>query len=156
MDDPCRIRPADARDVAAVHAVERAAFSDPWSERQLRECLHADFDFLVAEREAAVVGYVVTRSVADEAEILNLSVSPGSRRAGIGRALVRAAVGRARGRGVHRVYLEVRESNGPARRLYESEGFALVGRRPRYYCRPVEDAILLRAVIMAGEGDAKL
>jgi ribosomal-protein-alanine N-acetyltransferase len=56
--------------------------------------------------------------------------------------------------GARAVYLEVRESNLAARRLYAAEGFVPVGRRPRYYRRPTEDAIVLRAVILAAEGDA--
>jgi ribosomal-protein-alanine N-acetyltransferase len=47
------------------------------------------------------------------------------------------------------VFLEVRESNLPAQRLYEAIGFREVGRRRRYYQRPVEDAVVLRAAISA-------
>ena len=57
-------------------------------------------------------------------------------------------------RGVRVVYLEVRESNVAARGLYDGLGFRELGRRSRYYRRPVEDAILLRAAISAETGDA--
>ncbi len=120
----------------------------------LAECLRAGLPFLVATRASGVVGYVIARAAADEAEILTLGVAGDARRQGIGRALVRAVRARVAVLGARAVYLEVRESNLAARRLYAAEGFAPVGRRPRYYRRPTEDAIVLRAVIMADEGDA--
>ncbi len=80
----------------------------------------------------------------DEAEILNLGVAEPVRRRGIARALVRSLLAEFSGRGVRTVFLEVRESNRPARRLYESFGFREVGRRSRYYRQPVEDAVVLR------------
>jgi ribosomal-protein-alanine N-acetyltransferase len=137
-----------------VHALERAAFSDPWGAAQLGDCLADGFEFLVAERGGAVVGYVIAIRAADQAEILNLCVAPQARRAGVGRALVRAIVARLAALGARHAYLEVRSSNDAARRLYEREGFEPVGRRRGYYRRPVEDAIVLRSAILAGEGDA--
>ena len=80
----------------------------------------------------------------DEAEILNLGVAEAVRRQGIARALVRALLAQFSRQGVRTVFLEVRESNHPARGLYESFGFREVGRRSRYYQRPVEDAVVLR------------
>lgn len=137
-----------------MHALERAAFSDPWSAGQLQECLAAGLDFLVAERDGRVVGYVVAMRAADEAEILNLCVAPAARRAGTGRALVRAILERVAAHGVRAAYLEVRDSNHAARRLYEGEGFAPVGRRRDYYRGPVEDAIVLRSAILTDGPDA--
>lgn len=130
------------------------AFSDPWTRQQLAECLRGGLEFLVATRDDAVIGYAVARRAADEAEILNLGVAPHARRAGVGRALVRAVVARLAQAGARAVYLEVRESNGAARRLYESEGFVTAGRRRGYYRRPAEDAIVLKAAIEAVWSDA--
>ncbi len=121
---------------------------------QLRECLDGALDFLVAERDRRVVGYVVAVRAADEAEILNLCVAPAARRSGTGRALVRAILRRVAALGARAAYLEVRDSNHAARRLYEAEGFAPVGRRRGYYRRPVEDAIVLRSAILTDRGDA--
>ena len=87
---------------------------------------------------------MVALEAADEGEILNLAVSPAGRRHGLGRALVEKAVATLRERGVGQIYLEVRESNAPARALYAARGFKEVGRRKQYYRRPVEDAIVLR------------
>lgn len=100
--------------------------------------------FLVAVARHAVVGYAIAHHAVDEGEILNLGVAPDQRRRGIGRALIDAVLARLCDAGVRTVYLEVRESNAPARSLYASLGFAAVGRRPGYYRLPREDAVILR------------
>ena len=101
--------------------------------------------FLVAEADGgAVAGYVVALDAADEGEILNLAVAPSGRRHGLGRTLVEEVLDALADRGVRKVYLEVRESNAPARALYAAHGFKEAGRRKRYYRRPEEDAIVLR------------
>lgn len=122
-------------------------FSDPWSERDLRDCLGMGVPFLVAEQGGAVIGYVIAQHVVDEAEILNLGVTRARQRLGIGRALVEGMLVHLHRRGVATVFLEVRESNAVARRLYGSLGFADVGRRRAYYRLPTEDAVVLRAAI---------
>ncbi|MEX2156309.1 MAG: ribosomal protein S18-alanine N-acetyltransferase [Gemmatimonadales bacterium] len=138
----------------AVHAIEVAVFADPWSVRDFRECVTSDTTFLVAETTEGVAGYVVALDAADEGEILNLAVAPGGRRHGVGRALVNEVLAVLTERGVRQVYLEVRESNAAARALYAAHGFREVGRRAQYYRRPVENAIILRAAIVAAGGDA--
>ena len=103
----------------------------------------------VAESGSGIVGYVVGRSVLDEAEILNLGVDPPARRQGVARALVRDLLSGFAAARIRSVFLEVRESNLAALALYQSFGFRPVGRRPRYYRRPIEDAVLLRVDIRA-------
>jgi ribosomal-protein-alanine N-acetyltransferase len=137
-----------------VHAIELLVFADPWSLGDFRECVTSDSTFLVAETAEGVAGYVVALSAADEGEILNLAVAPGGRRHGTGRALVIAVLASLLELGVRNVYLEVRDSNVAARALYAGHGFGEVGRRTRYYRRPVEDAIILRAAIGVPGGDA--
>jgi ribosomal-protein-alanine N-acetyltransferase len=133
--------------VAQVAPIERAVFSDPWSERDLSECVRSRVPFLVAVESGGVVGYVIAQHALDEAEILNLGVEPTRQRQGVGRALVQAMLAQLRDAGVATVFLEVRESNAAARRLYAALGFAHVGRRRGYYRLPPEDAVVLRAAI---------
>lgn len=141
--------------MAAVHAIELLVFADPWTLGDFRECVTSEATFLVAETPEGIAGYVVALDAADEGEILNLAVAPGGgRRHGTGRALVEAVLASLQERGVRQVYLEVRESNAAARSLYAAHGFGEVGRRTKYYRRPVEDAIILRAAIGAPGGDA--
>jgi len=140
--------------VPPVHAIEQASFTDPWSVRDFRECVASDVLFFVAAARSGVDGYVVAQDAADEGEILNLAVAPARQRGGIGRALVGQVLTTLAQRGARRVFLEVRESNAAARALYAALGFEEVGRRTRYYRRPVEDAIVLRTAIPADGGDA--
>jgi len=135
--------------VPAVCAIEGTVFSDPWSARDFRECSASGIPFLIAEEDGVVAGYAVAHHAADEAEILNLGVAPAHQRRGLGRALVERLMALLADRGVHAVYLEVRESNAAARRLYQQLGFRTVGRRPAYYRHPVEDAVILRTAIAA-------
>ena len=133
--------------MAQVAPIERAVFSDPWSERDLSDCVRTGVPFLVAEQSGAVVGYVIAHHVLDEAEILNLGVAPTRQREGVGRALAQRMLTELRTAGVATVFLEVRESNTAARRLYGALGFAQMGRRRDYYRLPTEDAVVLRAAI---------
>ena len=99
------------------------------------------YECFVAEQDNLVLGFLVVRAVIQgEWEILNLAVAPGSRRQGIGRQLLRNAVERNRGE----CFLEVRESNEPARRFYERLGFKTVTKRLRYYSNPPEAAIVMK------------
>jgi len=136
-------------DIAAIVAIERAAFSDPWSARSFRDALEHPAVYFGCARSGAdgVLGYVVAWFVADEGEIANLAVAPAGRGSGIGKTLLDAALEEGGRRGVDAVYLEVRDSNERARRLYHSRGFEEVGRRREYYRRPVEDAIVLRRTL---------
>ena len=108
--------------------------------------------FLVAEDGAGLAGYVIGLSGADEGEILNVGVAPAQRRRGLGRALVAAMLADLAKRGAVTVYLEVRESNAPARALYSALGFEDIGRRRGYYRAPTEDAVILKRGVEVREG----
>lgn len=148
-----RIRRAAAADLDAVHAIERHAFSDPWSRGSFAALL-ADprvlFIVAVGPGDGALtapgrlVGYAVATFVVDEAELANLATAPEARRQGVGGLLLDEVIRGAVTRGTRELFLEVRESNAAARALYGSRGFAQVGRRRGYYRRPVEDALVLR------------
>lgn len=145
------VRPAAVADIERVSEIERTAFTDPWS-RSAFERLVVEKDervhFVVAcTTDGTVVGYVVAWFVMDEGEIANLAVASEWRKRGIGALLLAAAIAAARSREVTTLYLEVRDSNSAARALYASHGFMEVGRRRRYYRRPVEDALVLRLVL---------
>lgn len=144
------IRPARAADLEAILALERACYSDPWpasSFTQLPDNPRVFFAVADAAVAKSIAGYVVAWFVLDEGEVANLAVAPGLRRGGIGGTLLDAAVGESRRRGVSNLYLEVRESNQSARRLYTSRGFEEVSRRKGYYRSPVEDALILRRTL---------
>jgi ribosomal-protein-alanine acetyltransferase len=144
MDAPYRIRSAVPADASPLVEIERRCFSDPWSEASFREALNSPWTFgLVASTGKGIAGYLIGREVAGTGEVLNLAVAPDSRRRGMARALLRAALGYFRKRRVEEVFLEVRESNQSAQALYLSSGFRPVGQRTAYYRNPKEDALVL-------------
>jgi ribosomal-protein-alanine N-acetyltransferase len=145
MDAPYRIRSAVPADAAGLVAIERRAFSDPWSEASFRDALTSPWSFgLVAETRRVPAGYLIGREVAGSGEVLNLAVAPEFRRRGIGGALLEAGLAALRRRKVDEVFLEVRESNISAQALYVGHGFRPVGQRAAYYRNPREDALVLK------------
>ena len=129
----------DSDALAAIHA---EAFDAPWDATSLSALLASPGVFAVEEAD----GFILIRVVADEAEILTLAVRPSSRRGGLGRRLVDAAVVRAAALGAERMFLEVAEDNVAARALYARAGFSEAGRRRGYYARTDgsrEDALVL-------------
>lgn len=99
---------------------------------------------LVVEEDGQVMGFVVGRAVEGEWEIENIAVSGTARRRGLGSHLLGEFLNLMRRRGGHTVFLEVRESNMAARKLYEKWAFLETGRRKGYYQDPPEDALVLR------------
>lgn len=144
----CRLRPATRADLPALAELERAAFSDPWTEDQLRDALGwSGAMAIVAENTSGLTGYVLGRVVVDQAEILSLATAPPFRRRGIGRDLLAAVLAAMIERGARCAWLEVRVSNQAARAMYQAAGFVAAGLRRDYYRQPVEDALVLRREI---------
>ncbi len=131
------LRPMLAEDLAQIMAIETRAYTYPWSEQIFRDCLKSGYSAWVYVQDGRIVGHGVMMEAAGECHILNLCVDPDWQRRGIGRRLLRHLLGIARRRGADTAYLEVRVSNVPAIRLYESEGFCETGRREDYY--PADD-----------------
>jgi ribosomal-protein-alanine N-acetyltransferase len=143
-----RIRLATAADIPAMMMLEKhAATAAHWSEEQYRTALSSEVPSrvgLIVEDEAGVQGFIVGRGLDAEWEIENIAVAGPTRRRGLGTRLLGEFLDLARGRGALAVFLEVRESNLAARRLYEKAAFVESGRRKRYYREPEEDAIVFR------------
>ncbi len=124
------MRPADLK---AVAAVELSSYQFPWSIGIIRDCLLAGYHSQVLEVAGVINGYSIMSTAGAEAHLLNLCVHPSCQRLGFGRRLLNAALLRAEGLAVERVFLEVRPSNAAAIALYQSAGFELIGTRPSYY-----------------------
>jgi ribosomal-protein-alanine N-acetyltransferase len=140
------IEPASLRDAPKLAQLHGASFHRGWGE--------GEFDQMLAERNTLVhrlrrgrktIGFAVSRIAADEAEILSIAVDARHRGRGLSRDLLLTHLGHLAGRGVRTVFLEVEENNQPARRLYDRAGFAVTGRRERYYR---QDSQQLNALIM--------
>ena len=128
------IEPATLRDAQRLAQLHAASFHRGWGE--------GEFEGMIAERNTLVhrlrlgrkiIGFAISRIGADEAEILSIAIDADKRGRGLSRNLLLTHLGHLAGRGVRRIFLEVEENNAPARRLYERCGFAVVGRRERYY-----------------------
>jgi [ribosomal protein S18]-alanine N-acetyltransferase len=144
---PVSIRPALEADLEAIMALEqRTTNAAHWSRRHYESLLQ---DGIVSVAEATMPegkprleGFLCARNTLGEIEIENIVVATGSQRRGIATALLQDLIRRVCAESALRVLLEVRESNLPARRLYEKSGFRQSGRRPAYYQNPAEDAVL--------------
>jgi ribosomal-protein-alanine N-acetyltransferase len=124
-------RPTDAASIAALHAV---SFRRGWGEDEiLRLLLDRNVVTQLLTTGGELVGFIMSRLAAGEAEILSVAVAPGWQGRGLSRQLLDLHLRRLAGLGVRAVYLEVGEHNAPACRLYRRAGFGEVGRRQGYY-----------------------
>jgi ribosomal-protein-alanine N-acetyltransferase len=131
--DHVRFRPMSLPDVAAVSAVERAAYPFPWSDGVFRDCVRVGYVCRVVEWRGEVAGYGIMSFGAGEAHILNICVRSDLRGHGVGRRLMAYLLEQATDAYMQDVFLEVRPSNAVALTLYESMGFVRVGLRKGYY-----------------------
>lgn len=131
-------------DVFVVSEIERKSFSCPWSVQSFVSALNTpNQEFIVIECDDRVVGYAGLMIADDECEILNIAVDPDYRGRGFGKQLLVQMIGDGAMCGVASYYLEVREGNKIARKMYEEFGFAPIGTRKDYYSSPKEDAIIM-------------
>ncbi len=138
------VRPARRDDLDVIEAIERAANPHPWSRASIEASLDDALGIsLVVDDGGVVAGFVLSRAVLDEAEVLEIAVAPAHRRRGLARALLQALVQRLRDAGVVSLHLEVRRANEGARALYEAAGFRVSGERRGYYSEPYDDAVLM-------------
>ncbi len=137
----------DPQQLAATHALAFAGGSlRAWSAAEIADLLASPHVFLTGDVRAFVLG----RAVADEAELLTLATHPAHRRQGLGQAALSDFHAMAAERGATRAFLEVAETNAPARALYATQGYVQTARRPAYFRdpdgTPVAALILTRAL----------
>lgn len=151
-----KLRRATADDLDAIMAIEASEFAnDAWSSAMMSaEISDRNGYYLVAHpvgEPTQVKAYAGLRAPfrSGQADIQTIAVSPDSRRHGIGRALMNALMAEARDRGATELFLEVRDDNPSAQRLYDSLGFERIAVRPQYYQPDGVDAIIMRLMIPA-------
>ena len=152
-------RPATPGDLGAIMSLERASFpTDAWSEPMMREELTSPHgQYIVVEEAGRLVGYGGVRAPRGgaDADIQTIAIADAARGRGRGRALLTELLVAARERGARQVFLEVRADNPVAQRLYASEGFVELGRRPRYYQPDDVDAVVMKLDLAAWASRAR-
>lgn len=137
-------RPRDAAMLAVIHA---RSFHRGWSETELERLLSERTTLGHVARadggRGGAVGFILSRIVQDEAEILTVAVMPAERGRGLARRLLDTHLSRLAALGAGEVFLEVDEGNVSALRLYRRAGLREVGRRDGYYRKPSENAAAL-------------
>ncbi|MGF6254003.1 GNAT family N-acetyltransferase [Ensifer sp. LBL] len=133
------IFPLEEADLIAAAALHRQRFASPWSDGEIHALLVQETVFGFVARQTngsfrpAFGGFVLSRAVAGEAEILTIGVEPRYARSGLGWRLMQAAMREALVKGSEALFLEVDETNQPAIGLYRKLGFNKVGERRAYY-----------------------
>lgn len=131
--------------VTQIAELEKCCFNDPWSEMSIASELNNRLScWLVALDGDVVVGYVGSQTVLGETDMMNIAVHPGYRKQGIATDLIQTLIDTLSKQGSHSLMLEVRQTNEPAKNLYQALGFETVGIRKNYYRNPREDALILR------------
>ena len=132
-------------DVPAVHRLEEAIFSMPWSEKdfvyEMTENKVARY--LVIEEAGEIIAFAGAHIILDQAHVTNIAVRQDCRGRGLGRMITYALMQYASNLGAEYLTLEVRQSNVKAQNLYKSLGFVKVNVRKRYYEDTGEDAWLM-------------
>lgn len=139
------IRKMTEEDIDGVCEIENACFTaEAWPREDFEALVCEDSGIstsLVYIADGKVGGYISGSHICDELEIYSVAVAPSLRRQGIAKALIGELE---RLENPKAAFLEVRESNIPARKLYQSIGFREYGIRRGYYSRPEEDAVTMK------------
>lgn len=138
-----RIEPLLPKYIDEVYDISAEAFPLPWSKEELLKETYNDTAVnLVSLIEDEVVGYLQCWYSFDEADLINIAVKSSHKREGIAHAMMLYLIETLRQKGITNIFLEVRVSNLPAQKLYESFRFKIVNRRKRYYING-EDAFIM-------------
>lgn len=125
---------ATPRDAAAIATLHAASFHRGWSEDEIeRMMLERNVVTHRASIGSRLIGFIMSRMAADEAEILSVAVASARRGKGVARRLLDLHMRRLAALGIRVIFLEVGEDNVAALRLYRRVGFTEVGRREGYY-----------------------
>ena len=138
------VRLMQESDIPALVEMEQAIFSMPWSERNFADLLTREYClYLVAEKADKIVGFAGLTKLGNEGDIDKVMVREDCRGEGVSSILMEKLLEGGRKRGIEAFTLEVRAGNAPAIGLYTKFGFVSEGVRPRFYDKPVEDALIM-------------
>ena len=142
------IRTISKRDTKQLAELDKVCFAVPWSEQAfIDETENELANYIIAEDNGTVIGYVGYWKVVDEGHITNIAVSPDYRRKGIASEMLSRIIKAAYDDNLYLLTLEVRKSNIAAQKLYEKFGFEPLGERKNYYHLPTEDAVIMTLML---------
>ncbi|EFM99718.1 ribosomal protein S18-alanine N-acetyltransferase [Actinobacillus pleuropneumoniae] len=133
-------------DFDRLFEIEQAAHLVPWSKGTLLNNQGDKYLNLKLTEQDQIVAFAICQTVLDEATLFNIAVDPNFQAKGYGKRLLSALIERLREQGILTLWLEVRESNLAAQKLYDSLGFNEVTIRKNYYPTPSgkrENAIVM-------------
>lgn len=135
-------------DVDNVNNIEQIAHYHPWSKSLLADAV-TNYQCWLLLNKQHVIGYGMLKVIAGEAELLNIAIHPTEQNKGLGKILLQHLMQEAEKSDASECFLEVRESNLSAYRLYEHYGFNEIGRRANYYPTPQghEDALIMACIL---------
>ncbi len=144
------VRPMTEQDIDTVMTIEKRAFPFPWTPSIFKDCLKHNYSCWIYERDASIIGYAVMMFVIDEMHLLNICIDPHEHGKRLGSRLLQTLEHKARGLQAETCFLEVRQSNFSAIRLYLNAGFNEVGIRKGYYPAALgrEDAIVMAKALL--------
>ena len=149
---PPVLQPMSEAWLDTVASLEKQAYTHPWSRGNFGDSLHAGYRACVLAQGAELLGYYVLMKGADETHLLNITVAPSQQGQGLARQMLDDLATWSVLQGAQWLWLEVRVSNGRARRIYERYGFKEVGVRRNYYpLAPFkrEDAVVMNLSLRA-------
>ena len=120
-------------DVPEIMLIENEVYSQPWTEGIFNDCITVGYNCWVYTQQEKIVAYGLVSVAVGEAHILNLCVAPDAQGQGLGKRMLYKLMQLAEERNGNSIFLEVRESNHIARKLYDKEGFNQIGLRKNYY-----------------------
>lgn len=137
-----KIIKATKENTTDIALIEKNCFSIPWTEQSIADSISSDSAYFnIAYANGKPAGYMSMQVCCDEGDIMRVAVLPDFRRLGIGKALLDECFSANK---LNAVFLDVRENNMPAIRLYESFGFEKIGLRKNYYANPTENAVMMK------------
>ena len=132
--------------------IENVSFTSPWSINAFKaEIKNPSCHLWGLTTGKVLLGYICFWMFDSEIQVINVAVHPKNRRQSLGYYILTKTIEASLSKGIRHIWLEVRPSNLPARKLYEKLGFKKVGRRPRYYTDTNEDAIVMSLALTEKE-----
>lgn len=136
-----KIIKAEKDNTSDIASIERICFSIPWDEQSISDSMSGSAYFNIAYIHNKPAGYMSMQVCCGEGDIMRVAVLPEFRRRGIAGALLKQCFSANK---LDAVFLDVRENNIPAIKLYESFGFEKIGARKNYYSNPTENALMMK------------